>query len=260
MTETVNELERYQAQWESYWNETAELEMVAPGEESRSIWDMPPRLAVDLDVPRFKAFLEPSLPIVDFGCGNGTQTASLSRHYKRVIGTDVSASAIKLAHDKNARDNVTYEVLDAFDGAAVAAFHEKYGDVNIYMRFVLHQVKLHERGAFAKAVDTLLGARGSIYLYEMGTAAGAYFDAWMTKHGMPKSLHRILKTGAGPGGVDANLVRQVFGEDEYAYLTEGPAVAATWVNENLTTSSKGGPMGKDIPWEPPTYFAVLRRK
>ncbi|MGW6307169.1 SAM-dependent methyltransferase, partial [Streptomyces niveus] len=68
--------ERYRDSWESYWRETSD----APGE---AIWDSHPSLAA---VPHCEILLphaDPALPVVDLGCGNGTQTRHLATRFAR---------------------------------------------------------------------------------------------------------------------------------------------------------------------------------
>src|SRR5829696_916840 len=64
----------YRSIWESYWGSLSG----APGEV---FWDAAPAAGAALDLPRFQAFADSSLPLLDVGCGNGTQTRFLADHF-----------------------------------------------------------------------------------------------------------------------------------------------------------------------------------
>ena len=65
--------ERYRQAWESYWQQTSD----APGD---AIWDADPSLSAAPHLDLLAPYADPSLPIVDLGCGNGTQTRYLAAH------------------------------------------------------------------------------------------------------------------------------------------------------------------------------------
>src|SRR5690606_38952711 len=59
---------RYREAWEGFWSE-------APGEEGAVFWDAEPALTAARHLALFEPhLLDPGLPLVDLGCGNGTQT------------------------------------------------------------------------------------------------------------------------------------------------------------------------------------------
>ena len=72
--------------WENYWRSIDKT-----GRGGQVLWDNEPERASVEDLKRFKPLiLDPSLPLLDFGCGNGRQTRFLATQFDRVIGTDVS--------------------------------------------------------------------------------------------------------------------------------------------------------------------------
>ena len=53
--------------WESYWNTVAKSSVPI-------LWNCDPSIAAAIDLSRFQAFVNPELPLIDFGCGDGRQT------------------------------------------------------------------------------------------------------------------------------------------------------------------------------------------
>ena len=85
--------------WENYWRSIGKT-----GRGGQVLWDNEPERASVEDLKRFKPLiLDPSLPLLDFGCGNGRQTRYLATQFDRVIATDVSPSAIAKARAGDAR-------------------------------------------------------------------------------------------------------------------------------------------------------------
>lgn len=197
--------------WESYWKTVAQK-----GEESHVFWDASPETAALEDLRRFKPFMNAELPLVDLGCGTGKQSLFLAKHFPRVIGVDISASAIQIAREESAgKGNVEFKVLDAVKSEDAAAFHKAYGDVNIYMRGVLHMINVRDRGAFVSSLRTMLGKDGVLYQIELPTKAFYYLrklpeELWSS---IPKVVRRV--------GFDIEDRRKLFPDDLWELLDEG---------------------------------------
>ncbi|ADO71373.1 class I SAM-dependent methyltransferase [Stigmatella aurantiaca] len=247
--------EHAQGEWETYWKETSRL-ATQPEADSRSIWDVEAAQASAKDIARFQAFMKPALPLVDLGCGSGIQTRCLAQHFPRVIGVDVSPSAVALAAQSHPHPTLQYRVLDVFDAEAVQAFRAEMGEVNIYMRTLLHLVQPAARARFAASIETLLGRHGVLYLYELGAAAGEYFQAWIHRNGMPVSLQRILKTGIQPGTVSREHVLAMFSPERFTVLADGEVMSAPVPVQVLGPSSTAA-LAQEA-WAPPGYFMVLK--
>ena len=58
-------------------------------------WDVRPEQAAEIEYPLFRDWFTPLLPVIDLGCGTGTQSAWLIRHYSPIIGLDVSKAVIE---------------------------------------------------------------------------------------------------------------------------------------------------------------------
>lgn len=246
----MTNVERYQVSWDRYWHETMELADMP--EQARSIWENDWRYAAEKDLPRLKEWMTTDVPLIDFGCGNGRQTQYFAPHFTRIIGTDVSASAIALANRQYAAPNIQYRVLDAFDTQGISRLHAELGDVNIYMRTVLHQIARDDRPRFVEGVKGLLGKTGTLYLYELGAAAEQYIGSFIQRHGVPDKLQRILNKGMSPGPVGRADVDALFAP-EFEVVTDGNDSSFGGFRFPL------GPNGEDVDFSPPTYYAIVRR-
>ena len=85
---------RYLTSWENYWSTLSGT----PGE---IFWDADPAHAAQQDLELFKGYADPQLPLIDLGCGNGTQTRFLADHFARVLGTEISPAAVEISQAKN---------------------------------------------------------------------------------------------------------------------------------------------------------------
>lgn len=196
---------RYKEAWEGFWREASD----APG---AVFWDSEPALTAGIHL----ALLEPELtdrrlPLVDLGCGNGTQTRYLADRLPRVLGVDLSAAAVRRAKGSDELSEVRFDELDAADGAAVARLHAELGDANVYMRGVLHQAEEPDRQALADAVAALVGERGRAFVVELAEAAGPRLMALAgDPGGPPPKLRPVFEHGIAPGRVaDAALLAHV---------------------------------------------------
>ena len=187
---------RYREAWEGFWSE-------APGEEGAVFWDAEPALTAARHLALFEPhLLDPGLPLVDLGCGNGTQTRYFAGRFSHVIGTDLSAAALDHARRTDPADRVTYRQLDAGDKAGTQALHAEFGDANVYVRGVLHQCDPDNRQALADGIATLVGECGRAFLVEPSEAAGAMLRSLATgPAGPPPKLAPVIRHGIAPGRV-----------------------------------------------------------
>jgi SAM-dependent methyltransferase len=158
---------RYREAWEGFWREAPD----GPGEV---FWDAGPERTAAVHLALFEPHLTaPDLPLVDLGCGNGTQTRYLADRFSRVIGVDLSTAAVDLARRADPDGRAAYRALDAADGTQAEALHADLGDANVYVRGVL----------LAEAARPVL----------MGLAQGP--------GGPPAKLAPVLRHGIAPGEV-----------------------------------------------------------
>ena len=201
------------AVWERWW---AEIDGT-PGE---IVWGADPSdLEADLD--HFAASFGQALPVVDFGCGDGRQSRFLARHFPDVLGVDISAAAIGRA--RAAADNppnVGYLVLDAGDPAGAAALHAELGDANVYIRGVLQALPAAHRPQAVRAVASLLGVTGTLFVKELPPQAASYFAAVIQRHGLPPGLAKVMRD-VPPGQISEPELVRLFPADRFEVNSTG---------------------------------------
>lgn len=148
--------------WERYWQDRHTTADVA-------IWDSSAERNAARHLPLFTPHLAPSRPLIDVGCGSGTQTWFLARHVDQVLGVDHAEAALATArtnHGDQPADAVQFRLLDLLDPAAAASLHREVGDANLYMRGVLHQFETDQRPVALRSLCTLLGTAGALFAVE----------------------------------------------------------------------------------------------
>lgn len=195
--------QRYRESWEGFWAATSD----APGE---AIWDADPSLSAAPHSELLLPHADAALPVVDLGCGNGTQTRYLATRFARAIGVDLSHAAIGHARRADPEGVAEFVQLDLVDGDAVRALHERIGDTNVYMRAVIHQSEPEARPAVAAAVVTLLGNRGRAFVAELTPASQDVLrQAAQGPDGPPKKLRRVFDHGLNPASATEEEVPRV---------------------------------------------------
>ncbi|GAA2303637.1 class I SAM-dependent methyltransferase [Streptomyces kunmingensis] len=188
--------ERYREAWESFWED-------APAEPGSVFWDAEPALTAGLHLALFEPELTAvGLPMVDLGCGNGSQTRFLADRYRKVIGADLSVAALDRARHADRAEQAEYRQLDATMADQVAALHAELGDVNVYMRGVLHQSEPADRQPLIDAVAALVGERGRAFVVELSERARPVLRG-LADHpaGPPPKLAPVFAHGIAPGEV-----------------------------------------------------------
>jgi SAM-dependent methyltransferase len=197
----------------------------------------------------FKNYADPQLPLIDLGCGNGTQTRFLADHFARVIGTEISPAAVDIAETKNAAPNISYRILDVLCPEDAQALHEEIGDVNVYMRTVLHQLSPADHAMAIQSIERLLGKKGILYLIELSSAAEPYFTQLITQYGPPPGLARVFQHEITPGMLNENDLEVLFPPDRFTLLRTGQSHIHTV--HTLPT----GEVAKV-----PAFYAILRQR
>ncbi|MET8900122.1 class I SAM-dependent methyltransferase [Streptomyces sp. NPDC004538] len=214
---------RYRAAWESFWNE-------ATGSQGAVFWDAEPVLTAGRHLAHFEPHLtDPALPLIDLGCGNGTQTRYFAERFGHVVGADISAAALDHARRADPEGRATYRQLDAADKAEAETLHAELGDANLYVRGVLHQCEPDDRQPLADALAALLGTRGRAFLVEPAQAARTVLaDLAQGPDGPPAKLAPVLRHGLTPGAIPDEAVPEHL-------RTAGLAVLATGELPLITT-------------------------
>ncbi|MFF3492782.1 class I SAM-dependent methyltransferase [Streptomyces sp. NPDC002795] len=193
--------ERYKEAWESFWED-------ASPEPGGVFWDSEPALTAGLHLALFEPELAaPGLPMVDLGCGNGTQTRFLADRYPRVVGADLSAAALGRAREADPAGQADYRELDATDNDQMGSLHAELGDVNVYMRGVLHQSDPTDRQLLVDAIAALVGERGRGFVVELSERARPILEALASgPAGPPPKLGEVFSHGIAPGEVSDEVV------------------------------------------------------
>ena len=248
------ETKKQNQQWEQYWSDTRAIARSSL-EDASSVWDTGLDAGADLDVPRFRHHFDCNLPLLDAGCGSGTQTVRLAQYFPKVIGTDVSASAIALAASINSAPNLSYEVLDVLNLPDAQHFHARFGDLNLYVRTVVHQIDPEDRPILGQTLQTLMGRSGALYMLELGPRSPAYFEEWISTNGTPHKLARVMSAGLRPRPVGRPDVDTMFPSEKYEVRMDGEAIMPGPHMSTAKLDAEGRPEG--APWAPPMYCAVV---
>ncbi|UNO39261.1 class I SAM-dependent methyltransferase [Streptomyces sp. MST-110588] len=193
----------YLRAWEDFWRD-------APAGEGEVFWDSDPSLTAEIHLPLFEAHFDSALPVVDLGCGNGTQTRFLASRYGRAIGIDLSAAAIGHARADDPAGVAEFRRLDAADPEAIGALHDELGDANIYMRGVLHQCETADRARVVENIARLLGRRGRIFAVEPAEASKEVMMALAhSPGGPPAKLQAIFEHGIAPAEMADSVIPEL---------------------------------------------------
>ncbi|NUS18104.1 MAG: class I SAM-dependent methyltransferase [Streptomyces sp.] len=212
---------RYAKAWESFWED-------APYGQGGVLWDADPALTAARHLAYFEEHFDPGLPLVDLGCGNGTQTRFLAGRYRQVVGVDLAHAAVARATRDDPRGLAAYQQLDGVDTDAVRALHDELGDANVYMRGVLHQSDPADRSRLVDGIATLVGQRGRAFVVELAEAAKGVLGALARDPAGPSpKVGAIFSHGIAPGEVADAAVPGYFAAAGLRVLGAGEEPLAT---------------------------------
>lgn len=233
---------RYATAWESFWGSTT-------GAAGEVFWDADPIHASQQDSALFRDYFNPRLPLIDLGCGNGTQTRFLANIFMTVIGTEIAPAAVRLAEKTNSAANASYRLLDVLNPNDAQALHDEIGDANIYLRAVLHQLSPADHATAVQSIDRLLGLKGTLYLIELSSAAEPFFAQLIEQYGPPPGLTRVFQHQITPGMLHEENLASLFPSDRYTILKTGPSHIRT---------VHSLPTGDAV--KVPAFYVILRRR
>ncbi|TCO59909.1 class I SAM-dependent methyltransferase [Actinocrispum wychmicini] len=232
---------QYGKLWDSFWKDL-------PGRPGEAFWDCSATLGAATHVELFKPHFDPGLPLVDLGCGNGTQTRYLAGLFERVIGADISVAALDRARAENAADNIEYLPLDVLDAERVRAFHDRFGDVNVYLSGVIHQLSTEDRMTCVRSLAVLAGDLGGVFDQELTPASYTYMQRLINESSEDlRKLDRVstyFRIGLQPSAGEAQL-ETVFAAAGFTILDAGDLMLHT-----TETLADGTPL--DLP----THYVV----
>jgi SAM-dependent methyltransferase len=232
--------------WEGYWSRTR-----ATGPAGDVLWDAGQPEEADAVAARLRAHADPTLPLVDIGCGNGRQARALTGFASRVVGIDASAAAIGWARQESDDANLEFRVADVTDDDLGRRLRAELGEANVHIRGVLHIVAPADRPTAVRNLAELLGPRGTAYISETD-APGHPLDYLVMQGATPTSMPEVLRrcVAAGirpPRHFGERELAEYFPADAWEVLERGP------------TTMYGLPTRPGAPVQRiPSYFAVLR--
>jgi SAM-dependent methyltransferase len=235
---------RYSAAWEGFWSEAAYS-------QGDAIWDSDPDVTAATHVPIFEPYLDPSLPMLDLGCGNGTQTRYLATRYQPMIGIDLSGSAIERARALDVDKRVQFRLANVLDRGVPEALHQEFGDLNVYMRGIIHQSEPADRDTVSAAVATLIGADGRVFCLELAIAAAPLLRAIAgSPAGPPEKIQKMFKHGLTPAQIDDAALAGYVERAGIRIAHQGTLPLHSTLNDPATT----------LPYQfPMVYFIGQRR-
>ncbi len=210
-------IQYYENSWDNYYESMEENASAIP-------WDVTPENACAKDWTIMQEHMDVNLPLMDIGCGIGTQSAFLSEYFIRVIGTDVSQKAVDIARQHFGKvDNLSFEKLNIIQPDQSRRFHSTHGDLNLYMRGTLQQILNDDRPGFSESISDLLGQHGKLYFIELSTEAKTFFvKLFQEKGGLPPMLRRVLTQKVTQlVGVHTDDLIHIFPPERFTILSSG---------------------------------------
>ena len=212
----------YGKYWNAFYQKTYAV--------GKALWDVPPEQSVLEDQKVFGSAFEQLGTVLDIGCGTGEQSKYLGRLYPKVIGVDAAPKAIEIANTSDHPSNVEFQVGDLSDVAFMNGLRRQFGDMNVYLRGVLHQIRQPDREKVANNLLHLIGEKGSLYLIEVGKDIKDYFrSASKAFHELPEAVQETFISNLPPHGVDELEIAALFRKEGYQITQHGSG----FLNTNL---------------------------
>jgi len=240
--------------WDQYWGKVR-----TTGAGGDVLWDSGSDHELQAYLEHLTRQLDPSLPLVDVGCGSGVFTRALAPYFPHVLGVDVSANAVaRAAAESDGTERVTYIAADMTAPAGVRAVTDALatagfpGEANIFIRGVLHVLKKPAQAALAGQLHPLVGKRGRVFLAETdfrGNPIQYVSHLGATLHSIPGPLEKAISGLPMPGRFGTVQRRRAFPEASWDVVEDGPVT--------LETRPLKYP---DRPEQIPGYFAVLQAR
>jgi len=209
------------AAWEKYWTGIR-----ATGDKGDVLWDSGSSAERKQYTEIVLAHFDPDLPVIDIGCGNGTCSRWLGSLFPRVLGVDVSASAIARATwESKDSQNPAYAVLDATEPGAGELLLKRLGPANVFIRGVFHVLKPAKQAALADNLSIIVGGAGRVFLAETnfpGNSLDYLAELGATSGHVPAPVQRALENLPRPGRFGAAERRGVFPDPRWRAIADGP--------------------------------------
>jgi SAM-dependent methyltransferase len=208
--------------WEVYWKG---IKNTGPGGDV--LWDPAHAEEIEFCLQKSLQHAERTLPIIDIGCGNGRFTRALSKAFARAVGIDLSHSAVERARRESAESNATFQVQDVAGSIWAQPLRGELGDVNVFIRGVLHILDHRQKQTLVDNVQLLLGKRGTLFLLETAFEGGPldYLEFLGAKSGkLPSQLDQAISAGLPkPQRFSQIELARYFPRETFQVLESGPA-------------------------------------
>jgi SAM-dependent methyltransferase len=233
--------------WESYWGAVGHT-----GPDGDVLWDGAGAQELAWWTSSAREHLDPALPLLDVGSGNGRLSRLLAPAFPRVLGVDLSPAAVELARRESVRDGrVAFEVADVSADGAGQALAAELGPANVVVRGVLHVLDREHRRRAARELATVLGARGRLLLLETnwrGDLLGYLEHLGADRGRLPSVLARLIDHRLPrPASFGPGELAETFPAPEWTTLASGPV-------DIDAVRGRGATAGRAIPG----FSAVLR--
>lgn len=241
--------------WNSYWGNVQ-----VTGPHGDVLWDSHGEHEMAEHAGLLSELVDPALPMVDVGCGNGTQSRQLAGLFPHVVGIDFAGNAVDRARAESAGlPGAEFRVIDATVPGALDDLAAELGDANAFLRGVLHVLEKDAQQRLEANLRTLTGARGRVFLAETnfeGGPLGYVQHLGATLTWLPRPLEKAIRGIPMPGHFGPEERRQVFPDSRWQVVREGATVIEA-VPMRATDPRDSGDLGRRTE-RIPGYFAVLQ--
>lgn len=134
------------------------------------------RRAEDIFLPIFKG-----KRVLEIACGTGYWTERLAKTAGSIFATDINASVVEIARERQVGGNVTFAVADMFEIEA----EDKYDAV--FCGFIWSHIPLEDLDRFLKKLEDLTKPGGPIVFIDCNPVPGSKHD--------PKSIRKTDEQG-----------------------------------------------------------------
>jgi SAM-dependent methyltransferase len=238
---------RPRAAWENFWRAVRRT-----GPEGDVLWDGAGEAELAWWRTTAAAHLDPSLPLLDVGCGNGRLSRLFAGEFPSVLGIDLAAAAVEVAQrESEGTPGLRFRQLDVTAPDAAELLLTELGPANVVVRGVFHVLSPADRHRAAAALTRVLAGRGSLLLLETnwrGDLLG-YLEHLGARAGrLPAALGRLVENHVPrPAAFGPRELAATFPTERWLTVAEGPV-------EIIPVHS----LGSDAPDTIPGYHAVLR--
>jgi hypothetical protein len=157
---------------------------------------------------------------------------------------DVSPAVIELARRETIDEkNVEYRVFNVLETECASDLHLELGDLDVYVRGVLHMIKRSERPLFVQTLEILLGEKGTLYEIELPLAAFAY---WRT---LPDDFWSMVPKVTRRAGFGLEDIPRCFPADGWVVIEQGQDAAIHTI-----------PLSDGREADVPANYFILRRR